>query len=278
MTVLNMLSGSRIGRALRQSLGYPDKVDVIFCPGMGNGCRHQDQAYALWQNFRVWFSNWHTFAAGGQDFTKYIISPLHPGGMPQVDAEQLHALKRMVSDRAADDKPVVLFGFSAGANLVLTAARELEEDGCAAKFAVIALGHTVFPANRMRQCNVPGIIILGSEELKLGPSLRPLKGRYTELADLSRIPGGALPDDVGVFDSWGSFAGCESEPYHIARCFQKCVVLEAMGSAHSVWQYERALLRGQLRHVSGPSLPSTRTCSIASSASAKSSQGRAQEI
>ena len=120
--------------------------------------------------------------------------------------------------------------------------------------------------------------MLGEREMKLCPTLAPLQGGPSQLVDIAMIPGGVLPEEVGAFDSWGSFAGCESELHHIARCFHKCVVLEALECEHAVWQYARALARGQVRHVAGPSLPSTRTCSIATSASTRSSEGRARDV
>ena len=61
--------------------------------------------------------------------------------------------------------------------------------------------------------------------------------------DLSDLPG-YLRDEVGVSMAFG---GCA------ARALPGCHVFRAMGVSHSI--------RELLRHVSGPSLPSTRTCS-----------------
>ncbi len=98
------------------------------------------------------------------------------------------------------NKAVVLVGFSAGANLVFHVARRLLKIGCKTPFAILAMGHTVFADDRMDDTTIPGIIILGENELQIAPQVEDLSNGQTSYADLSEFPGGILPEDVGAME------------------------------------------------------------------------------
>jgi hypothetical protein len=61
------------------------------------------------------------------------------------------------------------------------------------RFAIIALGHTVFAADRLEPMQCPGLIILGAQELKLAPRIwcGAADGQRFKYADLAMLPGGA---------------------------------------------------------------------------------------
>ena len=46
--------GARIGRYLRRSLGGAQEVDVVFCPGTGDGTYHLDQIYTFCGALQIW--------------------------------------------------------------------------------------------------------------------------------------------------------------------------------------------------------------------------------
>ena len=172
-------NGYRLGRFLRRAQVDAAEVDVIFCPGMGNGERHAVHAYGFWSTLRVWYRDWHTFARGGREFNHYRTEAAprtHPGGLPELDAAKVQELKDMVSGRADDDIPVVFVGFSAGAYLAMTAARELLAEGIPRRrLGLVALGHSLFPSDRWEpSCDVPGIVIIGELEELYRPSLAEL--------------------------------------------------------------------------------------------------------
>ena len=88
--------GGSIGRFLRRSLAGVAEVDVVFCPGMGNGKRHAHQAFAFWQQLGIWFRHWNTFGSGGQDFNHYAVESTprtHPTGLPILDRAKVDELK-----------------------------------------------------------------------------------------------------------------------------------------------------------------------------------------
>ena len=273
-------TGRDLGRYLKASLGQATTVHVIFVPGMGSGKRHSDQAYTLWQQLNVWFESWTTFARGGQDFTSYVpeIAPkLHPGGLPVLSTEKKEELKDMVREKRRHGIPVVLLGFSAGAYMCLTVAKELEPE-MGNGLAVIAMGHALYAAERLTICKVPGIIVMGAEECKWVPSGEPLHhGRHQVINNLADIQGGMLPDEVG--GDWGACAGGDAEPDHLSRCMPRCLVCVAGGAGHSVASYAWSLRGLHFRYVSGPAVPSARTTSSGSSLSCRSpTQLRSQSV
>ena len=81
---LNLIDARGLGRVIRRACPRACP-HVVFLPGMG-GNKHSSVAYNIWQEFRVWFSDWTDFAAGGQEFCEYDDSQhacaLHPGGQP----------------------------------------------------------------------------------------------------------------------------------------------------------------------------------------------------
>ena len=261
-------SGRDLGRFLKRSLGQATTVHVIFVPGMGSGKRHADQAYTLWQQLNVWFETWTTFGRGGQDFTSYVpetAPKLHPGGMPILSTAKKEELKDMVREKRSQGTPVVLLGFSAGAYMCLTVAQELEPE-MSTGLAVFAMGHALYPAERLTICKVPGIIVMGEEECKWIPSGKPLHHeRHNVVNNLADIQGGILPDEIG--GDWGACAGGDAEPGHLSRCMPHCLVCVAGNAGHSVTGYAWALRRMQFRYVTGPAVPSARTTSSGSSLS-----------
>ena len=123
-----MLATRVIGRFLKKKVLSNRQPHVIFCPGMG-GNGHSATAYAIWQEFKVWFASWTDFADGGQAYMEYedTAKPKdHPGGSPHLKPEKVRALKEMI--RSSSD-PVILLGFSAGAYLCMKTALELESEG-----------------------------------------------------------------------------------------------------------------------------------------------------
>ena len=243
----NQWNGPRIGRYLRRSLGDAKEVDVIFCPGMGNGDRHADQIYTFWGNLRIWFRQWHTFARGGQEFNAYRVEPCprtHPAGLPTLDRAKVDELKAMVVTRLDTDPPVLLVGFSAGAYLVMIAARDLRTEGVEKhRMGIVALGHTLFPSDRWGPlCDVPGVVIIGEKEQLYTPYLNNLTtqassnyyadaGAYVNLADL---PGGILMDEVGASSAFGGCAGTSNEYRHLARALPACLVFSVGEATPSV--------------------------------------------
>ena len=276
-------SGERLGRYLRRSLGAPREVDVVFCPGMGNGRRHEDHVWSFWGALRIWFRQWHTFASGGQEFNSYQLEPAprtHPCGLPVLDRAKVEELKALIANRAEEEPPVVLLGFSAGAYLALTAARELRAEGLhRRRLGLIALGHSLFPVDRWEPpCDVPGIVVVGEKELVYAPFLQDLSGRAEDeycaesgrYVDLGKLPGGVLMDEVGAPEAFGGCAGSSAELYHLERSLPGCLVFEARDCTHRVSDYAWALRSGRLRQVTGPAFASTRSCSTGSSLTSRS--------
>ena len=232
---------------------------------------------------KVYCREWRTFTRGGQDFDWYRVEAAprtHPARLPTLDAAKLDELKELVRERTDHDIPVVLVGFSAGAYLAMTAARELLAEGVARhRLALVALGHSLFPFDRWGpSCDVPGIAIIGELEQLYAPflddlSLRPeddyreYSGGYVDLGDL---PGGVLFDEVGVQHAFGGCAGSSAELHHLRIALPSCLVFEARQCAHNIKDYTWAVRYGQLRQVVGPGFASTRTCSTRSSLSSLS--------
>ena len=144
----------------------------------------------------------------------------------------------MVSSRPETDPPVLLVGFSAGAYLVMTAARELRAEGVEThRMGIIALGHTLFPSDRWGPpCDVPGVVIIGEREQLYTPYLNNLSkqvadnycaedGTYVNLADL---PGGVLMDEIGASTA---SAGAQARQPSIAIC---------PGPSPLAWSFARA--------------------------------------
>ena len=146
------------------------------------------------------------------------------------------------------------------------------------RMGIVALGHTLFPSDRWGPpCDVPGVVIIGEQEQLYAPYLEDLStsaankycagaGAYVNLADL---PGGILMDEIGVPSAFGGCAGASTECRHLARALPACLVFCAGDATHSTRDYTWALRAGLLKQVSGPSLPSTHTCSSRSSLSTR---------
>ena len=142
----------------------------------------------------------------------------------------------------------------------------------------VALGYTLFPSDRWGPpCHVPGVVIIGEKEQLYTPYLEDLStsaaknycadvGTYVNLAD---IPGAILMDEIGVASAFGGCAGTATEYRHLARALPACLVFCAGDATHSIRDYTWALRAGLLKQVSGPSLPSTHTCSSRSSLSTR---------
>ena len=147
-------------------------VRVIFCPGMGNGRRHGDQAYAFWQELDLYYDEWVNFANGGQDFNVYDAEcppREHPSGLPRLDESEVTRLKDLVLGSTV---PCVLFGFSAGAYLCMRVAMDLaDDDAHCVPTSVLAMGHGVFAAERVRSVasSKKGIILIGGAETVAQP-------------------------------------------------------------------------------------------------------------
>lgn len=119
---------------MHRSLGNPEKVDVVFCLVIGNGGRHADDVQTFWSNLREEHREWHTLARGGEEFKSYPSC-----GFARAELAE----KALVSDRDDLDPPVLLLGFSTGANSGMTVARELSGEGVdRRRLAFVALGHT----------------------------------------------------------------------------------------------------------------------------------------
>ena len=230
----------------------------------------------------MWFRQWRTFARGGQEFNSYRVEQrprTHPAGLPTLDRAKVDELKAMVTTRPETDPPVLLVGFSAGAYLVMTAARELRAEGVEKnRMGIIALGHTRFPVDRWGPpCDAPGVVIIGEKEQLFTPYLNDLTkqaadnycadtGTYVNLADL---PGGVLMDEIDASTAFGGCAGTSAEYRNLSRALPACLVFCAGDATHSIRDYTWALRAGLLKQVSGPSLPSTHTCSSRSSLSTR---------
>ena len=250
---------------------------------MGNGSSHERQAWTFWGALRIYFREWHTFASGGQEFNTYRLEAAprtHPCGLPVLDRDQVEKLKALIANRAEEEPPVIVLGFSAGAYLGLTAARELRAEGFPRhRLGLIALGHSLFPVDRWEPpCDVPGVVIVGEKELVYAPFLSDLSrraeddycaetGRYV---DLRSLPGGVLMDEIGAPMAFGGCAGSPGELYHLERALPGCLVFEARDCTHRVFDYAWALRNGQLRQVTGPGFASTRSCSTRCSLSSRS--------
>lgn len=283
-----VVDGAAIGHYIRRQL-FPQKlgrrnerVHVIFCPGMGNGARHENKFYRFWQELNLYYEDWTTFAEGGQVFTEYEAEEAprqHPAGLPRVKADEQQRLQDLVSQSSA---PVLLVGFSAGANLVMRTALKLEEDAiCHVKFAVLAMGHGIMVEDRWRSTisRIPGVVLIGENELVASPSISDgtdelwLPDEDGQLVPVPASPGvdgydfSRLPlalDELSP-KHWGSYAGGESSLHQISRVLPRCMALIAADCEHNVAHYAYALRNGGLSHVFGPCPKSSVTCSSRSS-------------
>ena len=261
---------------------------------MGNGVAHDNQVYGLWQHLGIYYDDWQLFASGGQEFTTYDMGEApreHPGGKPIVTPSEQERLEDIIR---YSTRPVVLIGFSAGANLAMRTAIALKAENCATPLALLALGHGLMIEHRWatQASDLPGIIILGERELDPTPYVDgsgkvwlrakdvetgEYSGRWyllpetpnavAEYKDLSSVLGGIALDELGE-NCWGDYAGGRGTPHQISRALPRCMVLLAADGTHNVGDYRRALQRGVLRHVSGPQPASSTTCSSSSSSNA----------
>ena len=263
--------GADVGRYFRHVLCIPSwdaggKVDVVFCPGMGNGDNHSWQAWHLFTLMGIKCNNWQDFSNGGQDFCMYKTESCprtYPDALPKLKPEKLAALKHLLASREPEAPPVILVGFSAGAYLAMAAVRSLRAEGLLPrhKLGLLASGHTLFPAERFAgTCDVHGAIILGEEEQRPCPWMQSLSGDSAGYCSLERIPGGVLPDEVGVPTAFSGYAGRPAELHHLSRTFPGCVVLSAQDASHRVQDYTRAARQGNLSpcHTYVPSPPTAR--------------------
>ena len=263
--------GAEVGSYFRHVLSIPScdaggKVDVVFCPGMGNGDGHSWQAWQLFKLLGISHNRWENFCSGGQDFCEYKTEArprTHPDAIPELIPEKMAALKHLLASREPGAPPVILVGFSAGAYLAMTAVRSLRAEGLLPrqKLGLLAFGHTFFPAERFAgTCDVHGAIILGEEEQRPCPWMQSLSGDTAGYCSLDRIPGGVLPDEVGVPTAFSGYAGRPAELHHLSRTFRGCVVLAAQDASHRVQDYTWAARLGKLSpcHTYVPSPPTVR--------------------
>ena len=274
---LHLIDARGLGRVIRRACPR-SCPHVVFLPGMG-GRNHSSVAYSIWQEFRVWFSDWTDFAAGGQEFCEYDDGPtscvLHPGRKPVLNQQKINELKCLVINSA---DPVVLFGFSAGAYLAMKTAQELERDGTAGNLtALIVFGHSLWPADYWAEtpCSVPGVIILGEHEMTEQAWIDGLGGGCVDLAD---IAGGGLLDKVGTCAAWGSYAGKPCECSRVASAFPNCVCIMAREAGHSLREYLHTLRGGSsgqamlMERLCGAKVPSGRSSARSSTNSSLRSQ------
>ena len=107
-------------------------------------------------------------------------------------------------------------GFFAGAYLSMKVARILHEE-FPGRVGVVALGHALFPSERMEQSTVPGIVVLGKNECKYFPYSENLDGSgYGSYINLGDLAGGHLVDEIGAPQCFGGCTSSTGQAGHLA--------------------------------------------------------------
>ena len=223
-------------------------VNVIFCPGMGNGHRHNQNVWYIWRLLGMQYDNWTRFGNGGQDYMDYVEGTGGRellGGTPLLKEEKLCELCELIKGQCVE-KPVVLIGFSAGAYLCMRAAIRMKE----AKLPLILLcfGHTLMVSDLWQEVveHVPGVIMFGEREMSMDIYVNDIGS-----VDLSDLAHGPDADEVSTVH-FGSYAGSQAQCARVSRTFPRCMVLVAEDCGHNLGHYKSAIKYGKVRALTPP--------------------------